>query len=127
MEMQEDPEVCTSGSSWSTEIIIRDYWEWSHLGLCRNPSIAKSFTRGKTSQAKAVCELCPVKEDCLNWAIMYKESGIWGATSEEERKKKFSEEYRNELIQQAKLQGNYYSRQTPGELIQRQSKRRAGQ
>lgn len=127
MKIQEDPEVYTSGSSWSAKITIRDYWEWSYLGLCRNPSIAKSFTRGKTAQAKAVCELCPVKEDCLNWAIMYRESGIWGGTSDEERKKNYSEEYRKNLINQAKLQGNYYSRQTPGALIQQHSKRRAGQ
>lgn len=128
MAKQEDPEANASGSSWAETVKIRDYWEWSYLGLCKIPAIAKTtFTYGTVPQQKAVCEMCPVKEDCLYWAIMYKESGVWGATTEEERNKKYSKDFRNALIEAAKKQKNYYSRKTPGVLIREYSKRQGGQ
>ena len=38
--------------------------------------------------AKAVCEECPVKERCLQFALeTNQDSGIWGGTSEEERRR----------------------------------------
>lgn len=124
LKMQEDPEVNPSGSSWSS-VIIRDYWEWSYLGLCKDPRLSSMFgLKGKIQSAKAWCEICPVKEDCLLWAVIYKESGVWGGTTDSERKEQFSKEDREELIIQAKLQGNYYQRETPGSLIQRVQKLR---
>lgn len=121
LKMQEDPEVNSSGSSWSN-VIIRDYWEWSYLGLCRDPRISKLFgTKSYINMAKAWCNACPVKEDCLIWALIYNESGVWGGTTDGERKKQFSKEDRDELIIRAKLQGNYYQRSSPGSLIRKQA------
>ena len=38
-------------------------------------------------RAKAVCAVCPVTEDCLEYALETNQrSGIWGGTSEKERK-----------------------------------------
>lgn len=37
--------------------------------------------------AKKVCQSCPYVSPCLEWALVYKESGIWGGTTETERKK----------------------------------------
>lgn len=38
-------------------------------------------------KAKAVCGVCPVVEDCLQYALETNQrSGIWGGTSEKERK-----------------------------------------
>lgn len=125
--MQEDPEEFSSGSSWQNAI-IRDYWEWSYLGLCKDPRLAKTFgLKGKIQSAKMWCEICPVKEDCLIWAVIYNESGVWGGTTDSEREKMFSKEDRDDLIIQAKLQGNYYQRETPGALIQQFQKRQGGQ
>jgi WhiB family redox-sensing transcriptional regulator len=36
--------------------------------------------------AKAVCETCPVREPCLEHALIYKEVGVWGGKSEKERR-----------------------------------------
>jgi WhiB family redox-sensing transcriptional regulator len=37
--------------------------------------------------AKAVCNACPVRVDCLTWAIEKHEYyGVWGGETEEERK-----------------------------------------
>ena len=43
-----------------------------------------SYTYGK--EAKAVCAECPYKIRCLEYAIKYHEIGIWGGTTERERR-----------------------------------------
>lgn len=38
-------------------------------------------------KAKAVCSICPVNADCLQYALETNQrAGIWGGTSEKERK-----------------------------------------
>jgi WhiB family redox-sensing transcriptional regulator len=36
--------------------------------------------------AKAVCLGCPVRQECLECALTYREEGVWGGTTEIERK-----------------------------------------
>jgi len=39
------------------------------------------------AKAKAICSVCPVADDCLAYALETNQrSGIWGGTSEKERK-----------------------------------------
>ena len=41
-----------------------------------------------TREAKAVCDTCPVRSDCLDWAIdTQQKHGIWGGRSERERRR----------------------------------------
>ena len=41
----------------------------------------------QSNEAIAICNECPVKIDCLEYAInTNQDSGIWGGTTEEERK-----------------------------------------
>lgn len=40
-----------------------------------------------TAQIKAVCEGCPVRAECLAFALEDEGPGIWGGTSERERQK----------------------------------------
>ncbi|OPG10627.1 hypothetical protein B1L11_23225 [Microbispora sp. GKU 823] len=37
--------------------------------------------------AKAVCRGCPVVSECLAYAIEHGEVGVWGGTTEKERKR----------------------------------------
>ncbi len=38
-------------------------------------------------RAKAICSICPVIDECLEYALVTNQrSGIWGGTSEKERK-----------------------------------------
>ena len=37
-------------------------------------------------EAKAVCRQCPVKAACLAWALDNEDFGVWGGTSEDERR-----------------------------------------
>ena len=36
--------------------------------------------------AKNICKACPYKTPCLDWAIDNREFGIWGGTTERERR-----------------------------------------
>lgn len=48
---------------------------------------APPATHWSRSIAKEVCGECPVKVDCLDYALeTNQDSGIWGGTSEEERR-----------------------------------------
>ena len=38
-------------------------------------------------EAKKVCRGCPYRAECLAWALENNEPGVWGGTSERDRKK----------------------------------------
>lgn len=40
-----------------------------------------------TRMAKRVCAACPVRERCLEVALARGESGVWGGTTEHQRRK----------------------------------------
>ena len=42
---------------------------------------------GKPASAKRICETCPVKTDCLEYALEHQESGVWAGTTENDRRK----------------------------------------
>jgi WhiB family redox-sensing transcriptional regulator len=46
--------------------------------------------------AKAICDSCIVRQQCLHWAIETNQDiGVWGGLSEDERKKARRELIRN--------------------------------
>ncbi len=74
-----------------------DSWaldEWRTLASCRSTDPDLFFPIGTTGPAvsqieaaKAVCEACPVRAPCLEFALATnQDSGVWGAASEEERR-----------------------------------------
>jgi len=68
--------------------------EWRHFSACRDTDPNLFFPVGTTgpaleqiANAKAVCRTCDVQNLCLEYAISTnQDSGVWGATSEEERR-----------------------------------------
>jgi WhiB family redox-sensing transcriptional regulator len=41
----------------------------------------------QVAQAKTVCGGCPVRRDCLEWALVTcQDAGVWGGLDEEERR-----------------------------------------
>jgi WhiB family transcriptional regulator, redox-sensing transcriptional regulator len=68
--------------------------DWRHSALCRDEDPELFFPIGtngpaavQVEQAKVVCRRCTVVEDCLTWALeTAQESGVWGGTSEDERR-----------------------------------------
>ncbi len=67
---------------------------WRSSAACRTEDPDLFFPIGtsgpalmQTEQAKAVCRQCPVREQCLEWALETGQSlGVWGGTSETERR-----------------------------------------
>ena len=68
--------------------------DWRHDALCRDEDPELFFPIGtagpaatQVAAAKLVCQRCPVVEPCLTWALETgQDAGVWGATSEDERR-----------------------------------------
>ncbi len=68
--------------------------EWRSYAACRDTNPDLFFPVGTTGpaieqieSAKAICAECPAREECLEYALATnQDSGIWGGTSEEERR-----------------------------------------
>ena len=80
--------------TWSRSIEW-DVADWREQASCRDTDPDLFFPVGTTGPAveqieaaKAVCHECSAREACLEFALVTnQESGIWGGTSEEERRK----------------------------------------
>ncbi len=80
--------------SW-TRSIEWDSGEWRQVAACRNTEPDLFFPVGSTGPAvehieaaREVCMTCAAKDPCLEFALVTnQESGIWGGTSEEERRR----------------------------------------
>lgn len=59
---------------------------WMRRGYCNgaNPEIFEEDEHEET--AKAYCQRCVVRVTCLEWALTENESGVWGGTTESERR-----------------------------------------
>ncbi len=69
--------------------------DWRRVAACRHTEPDLFFPIGTTGPAvdqidaaKGVCRSCEAQEPCLDFALATnQESGVWGGTSEEERRK----------------------------------------
>ena len=70
---------------------------WQARALCRGPQAEMFFPQThaerkeeklqREDRAKEICRTCPVRPDCLEYAIRIREPhGIWGGLNEVERK-----------------------------------------
>jgi WhiB family redox-sensing transcriptional regulator len=83
-----------SALATSLALSTADY-RWRKDAACRDTNPELFFPVGTTGQAlvqieqaKQVCQQCPVQSACLDFALTTnQDSGVWGGTSEEERRK----------------------------------------
>lgn len=63
-------------------------FEWLDDGLCQQTDPDAFFPEkgGSARAAKRVCMACPVRTDCLDYALTRSDPGIWGGKSEDERR-----------------------------------------
>ncbi|MFD7612012.1 WhiB family transcriptional regulator [Streptomyces sp. NPDC059828] len=67
---------------------------WRHDAACLDEDPDLFFPIGNSGpallqaeEAKTVCRGCPVREECLAWAMEYgQDSGVWGGLTEDERR-----------------------------------------
>ena len=72
-----------------------DDTNWRDAAACRNADPDLFFPVGTTGDAVedteaaiALCRRCPVREECLEFAMVTNQrDGVWGATSEEDRRR----------------------------------------
>jgi len=82
--------------------VARPSWDqdvnWQSRALCRGADAELFFAphhmekkeerTARESQAKAICARCPVREQCLEFALTVREPhGIWGGLNELERRR----------------------------------------
>ena len=63
---------------------------WASEAKCLNadPDVFFPEKGGSTREAKRICGECPVRDECLEYALEEDERfGIWGGMSERERRK----------------------------------------
>lgn len=71
--------------------------DWQLRAACRGPQAAVFFPpsrperreekRHRETRAKAICETCAVRYECLDYALGIREQhGIWGGLNETERR-----------------------------------------
>src|SRR5437870_1708886 len=82
--------------SLSPETGIVGWWQldWVHQARCAGEEPELFFPVGATGpaldqirRAKAICAQCPVRAECLKWALASRQDhGIWGGMTEEERR-----------------------------------------
>jgi WhiB family redox-sensing transcriptional regulator len=59
-------------------------------GACRTEDPTLFFppydSPSANAPAKAVCERCPIKPECLEWALDHEDEGVWGGTGPADRR-----------------------------------------
>jgi WhiB family transcriptional regulator, redox-sensing transcriptional regulator len=68
--------------------------DWRKLAACRNadpelffPVSSSGPSLDQVTQAKAICAGCPVRQQCLAFALDTRQDhGVWGGMSEEDRR-----------------------------------------
>jgi WhiB family transcriptional regulator, redox-sensing transcriptional regulator len=68
--------------------------DWRQLDVCRHgdpelffPVSASGPSLDQITQAKAICARCPVRRQCLAFALDTRQNhGVWGGMSEQERR-----------------------------------------
>lgn len=84
----------TPGKPQRVPIILDDFdlshLAWQEKANCRDTDPEAFFPlpgEGANRTVRAVCNACPVKETCLEYALQRPQlQGIWAATSDDERK-----------------------------------------
>ena len=70
------------------DLFIDQPWAVDALCAQTDPDMFHPEKGESAKQAKAVCAKCPVRAECLTWALTNNERfGVWGGLSERERRK----------------------------------------
>ncbi len=71
--------------SWQPIALCRG--NHSHLFFPPSSSERKEERERREVRAKSICTVCPVRVECLDYAVVIKEPyGIWGGLTETERR-----------------------------------------
>jgi WhiB family redox-sensing transcriptional regulator len=79
---------------------------WRHKAACKEQ---RELFELNPKAAKKLCIDCPVADQCLRYALVYEEFGIWGGTTRKSREQLVQDQplIRLNLIQEAMALGVY--------------------
>lgn len=97
---------------------VFDYKIWTQESLCEGDDTDQFFAAATILVSKVQCGKCPVQNECLIWALIYNEQGVWGGTTDEERKSLSLEVDVESLRARAISVDQYYRRPTSIQEIQ---------
>jgi len=81
--------VTTIDRTWQPVALCRG--NHSHLFFPPSTTERKDERERRELRAKSICRVCPVVDECLEYAIAIKEPyGIWGGLTESERRQRLS-------------------------------------
>ena len=65
---------------------------WRKQAACRGLDVEAFYPvsedEADAAEAKAICDVCPVRQACLEHALAHRErEGVWGGTTERERRR----------------------------------------
>lgn len=69
--------------------------EWYERAACRDRDPELFFPRetagpefeAQVEAARAICGVCDVRQECLAFALSFGETGVWGGTTDADRKR----------------------------------------
>lgn len=70
--------------SWASKGACADLVQWA--GPAERNRLFFPMQGQPTEPGKAICRRCPVIEQCLDHALKFEKYGIWGGTSEKQRR-----------------------------------------
>lgn len=89
---------------------MNDDLSWQKNALCRGEASAIFFDDESTHIRGAYtifCSRCPVRSRCLEYALLYNMTGIWGGMTDKERHRLYSKDYISMLRDDAIESGIY--------------------
>lgn len=82
-----DDHTATRRSAWGLNTTHDDPEDWRNEAICNQTDFFPE-KGGTTAPAKKICLDCPVRAECLQYALDHDERfGIWGGLSERERRR----------------------------------------
>ena len=85
---------------------MHHYIPWQEQARCRehDPELFFPEKGGSSREAKRICSECPVRIECLNYALRRDERyGVWGGMSERERRDRKSTRLNSSHSQQSRM------------------------
>ena len=67
-----------------------EHLAWKSKAACRGLETEVFYPEPEDegAEAKAICDRCPVRQPCLEWALTNREKeGVWGGCNERERRR----------------------------------------
>lgn len=93
--------------------------QWRRLGKCTDLSTTEADrlffygAGGSPVRARGFCNGCLVKRQCLHFAIVNNQDGVWAGTTKEERQELIATGIVDRIIQQGLIQVEIYARPDP--------------